>query len=74
MATKTFVCSRGTHPCDTRRVCDTFCDHTLVLSWMARVAMMTQRFFLGLIAVAQILLSRLEFTEFSKMPGAGGHE
>ena len=40
MATKTFVCS-----CGTRCARDTVCDHVLVLSWMARVAVMTQRFF-----------------------------
>lgn len=50
MAPKTFVCSLGTRPCGTRCACDTVCDHVLVLSWMARVSVMTQTF-LGLIAI-----------------------
>jgi hypothetical protein len=44
MATKSFVCSRDAHPCGTRHACHIFCDYALVLSWMARVAMMAQRF------------------------------
>jgi hypothetical protein len=39
MATKTFVCSCGAHPCDTLCACDTVCDHGLVLPWMVRFAM-----------------------------------